>query len=87
MGPYCAIIGGLTHKKTGQGIVDTLKGNEPDPSFRQRPEGRVPGINLPLAAWWDPKSDAGQSKAIWALKALGSEYSKAAARLRSPTLL
>lgn len=78
MGPYCAIIGGLTLKKTGRGVVETLKGNEPDKSYHQRPEGRVPGVNLPLGAWWDPQSEGAQSKSLWAVRAVASEYSKAA---------
>lgn len=78
MGPYCALIGGLTLKKTGRGVVETLQGNEPDPSYHQRPEGRAPGVNLPLAAWWDPQSDGSQSKSLWAVRALAAEYSKAA---------
>ena len=62
MGPYCAIIGGLTHKKTGQGIVDTLQGHEPDPSYHQRPEGRLRGVNVPLAAWWIPRLKPAKTK-------------------------
>jgi hypothetical protein len=78
MGPYCVMIGGLTNKKTGQGVVETLKGHDPDPSFHQRPESRIPGVNLPLAEWWDPQWDGGKSKSLWAVRAVASEYSKAA---------
>jgi hypothetical protein len=78
MGPYCAIIGGLTHKKSGQGFFKTIQGEEPGPAFHQKPEGRAPGVNLPLAEWWDPQWDGSKSKSLWAARAVASEYSKAA---------
>jgi hypothetical protein len=78
MSPYCIAIGGLSKKMTAQAILDVLLGNKPNPTYFRRDEARTPAVNLPIAAWWDPKENAGESKPLWAAKSLWAEYSKAA---------
>ena len=75
--PYMVIIDGPSNKPTFKALFDRLRGREINRTYFDRSFTATPAVNLPLAAWWDPKEAAGQSKAVWALKALGAEYWKA----------
>ena len=74
--PYMALIGGITNKPSGGGWLKKLQGKEIDPTYFDR-QGARPAVRLPLAAWWDPNADAGQSRTVWALSSLWNEYWKA----------
>ena len=78
MAPYCVTIGGLTNKPTGRGISESIQGEQNKPTFFRRESSIRPGVNVPIAAWWDPEENKGQSKPLWAAKSLGSEFLKAA---------
>jgi hypothetical protein len=54
------------------------EGDSSKPTFYRRDSGARPGVHVPLAAWWNPVENKGQSKALWATKALGSELLKTA---------
>ncbi len=78
-GPYVQAIGKLTNKPTAGALIEgALKGEAPKKTYFERDESRLRGVNLPIAAWWNDKAFEGQSKPVWALKALWAEYSKAA---------
>jgi hypothetical protein len=76
--PYMVIIGGPSNKPTFKALIDRLMGREISRTYFDRSLTTRPGVSLPLAAWWDPKEAAGESKAAWAAKALAAEYWKAA---------
>ena len=75
-GPYVKVIGKLTNKPTPTDMLNL--GEPPKKTYFERDESRLRGVNLPVAAWWNEKAFEGQSKTVWAVKALWSEYSKAA---------
>jgi hypothetical protein len=76
MSPYCITIGGLTNKPTGGGLIKSIQGEETQKTFHHRPGAKKGGVDLPLAAWWNPEAHKGQTKSVWAAKALGSEFLK-----------
>jgi hypothetical protein len=78
MSPYCIAIQGLSKKMTAIALIELLFGKKPDKTYFENPESSQRGVNLPIAAWWNAKAHEGQTKSIWAAKALWSEYSKAA---------
>lgn len=71
-GPYMVLIGGITNKPGGNKIL-TGDGNA---TYIDR--GAARPTSLPLAAWWNPTANADDNKPLWAVKALWSEYWKAA---------
>jgi dolichyl-phosphate-mannose-protein mannosyltransferase len=75
--PYMVIIDGPSNKPTFKAMFDRLRGREIDRTYFDRAAYR-PAVRLPLAAWWDATAFEGQSRPVWALKALGNEYAKAA---------
>jgi hypothetical protein len=78
MSPYCIAIGGLSKKMTAQELINRVLGKTPQKVFFSRESAQLRAVNLPIAAWWDPKENAGESKPVWAAKSLWAEYSKAA---------
>ncbi|MBO0698566.1 MAG: glycosyltransferase family 39 protein [Zavarzinella sp.] len=76
MGPYVALIGKLTNKPTGKGLIETFQGGDAQPSYFQRSSLNVGTV--PLASWHDPATDGKRSKAGWALESLAAEYWKTA---------
>src|SRR5215213_71302 len=74
MSPYLALIGKLTNKPTGKGLMETMQGGEAQPSYFNRTS--LTTGTVPLASWWDPTADRGRSKAGWALESLVAEYWK-----------
>jgi hypothetical protein len=76
--PYCVTIGGLSKKATFTEIFNRLRGKPPEQTYYNRDEANRGGSNVLLAAWWSPTENAGESKPLWALKALASEYAKSA---------
>jgi hypothetical protein len=69
-----ALIGKLTNKPTGKGLMETMQGGEAQPSYFNRTS--LTAGTVPLASWWDPAADRGRSKAGWALESLVAEYWK-----------
>ncbi len=69
-GPYMALIGGITNKPTGRKLS-----GDGEATYYDRSNSRMPTV--PFAAWWTT-ADAEQPKGLWAAKAVGSEYLKAA---------
>jgi hypothetical protein len=76
MGPYVGLIGKLTNKPTGKGLMETLQGGDAQPSYFQR--SSLNAGTVPLASWFDPATDGRRSKAGWALESLAAEYWKTA---------
>jgi hypothetical protein len=76
MGPYVGLIGKLTNKPTGKGLMETLQGGDAQPSYFQR--SSLNAGMVPLASWFDPATDGRRSKAGWALESLAAEYWKTA---------
>lgn len=72
--PYMGLIGGITNKPSGKALFE----KEPDPTYFNRPQGGLPAVRLPLAAWYDPVAFRDQNRAAWAVRNLGAEYLKAA---------
>ena len=75
--PYMVAIDGISNKPTFRALFDRLRGREIDRTYFDRSFTRG-GASLPLAVWWGPEDAARTSKAMWATRALGSEYMKAA---------
>jgi Dolichyl-phosphate-mannose-protein mannosyltransferase len=75
--PYMVAIDGVSNKPTFRALFDRLRGREIDRTYFDRSFIGA-GPRLPLAVWWTPDDAARGSKAVWATKALGSEYLKAA---------
>jgi len=73
-GPYVALIGKLTNKPTGNQLIEQMQGKEAKPTYFQRTE--IGSGRVPLAVWWDPAEVGDQSRAVWAIEAVGSEYWK-----------
>jgi hypothetical protein len=78
MSPYCIAIEGLSKKVTANALLKLFRGEKPDRTFYERGQTALPGVNVPLASWWNANVNEGDSKPLWAAKSLGSEYSKAA---------
>lgn len=71
LGPYVAMTGRLTNKNTGRimlGAEDVDRTGLTPGTQSNSGTGR-----LPLAVWWYEPTHAGQSRSIWAVKALGTE--------------
>jgi hypothetical protein len=77
--PYILTIGKLTNKNAGQDLIKTLQGEKVDPTWKSRPVEPTTSqsTHLLLGAWWNDGINKGQSRAIWAAKALFSEWFKA----------
>jgi 4-amino-4-deoxy-L-arabinose transferase-like glycosyltransferase len=78
MSPYCIAIEGLSKKVTAVELINRLMGKEHSRTFFQRGQSARPGVTLPIASWWDPSFNEGDSKLLWAARSLGEEYFKAA---------
>jgi hypothetical protein len=76
-GPYIAIIGKLTNKTTGNGLIEMIKGEDPGQIWKARPEehGSLTTGTL-FAAWWNDAINKDDSRMIWALKSLSTETFK-----------
>jgi hypothetical protein len=74
-GPYMALIGGITNKPTGGGL---LHGEDPDKIWKARPveTGERPFYSLPLGAWWNDGINKGESRFLWATQSLFMEWLK-----------
>jgi Dolichyl-phosphate-mannose-protein mannosyltransferase len=74
-GPYMALIGGITNKPTGGGL---LHGEDPDKIWKARPVevGERPFYSLPLGAWWNDGINKGESRILWATQSLFMEWLK-----------
>jgi Dolichyl-phosphate-mannose-protein mannosyltransferase len=72
-GPYMALIGGITNKPTGGGL---LHGEDPDKIWKARPVemGERPFYSLPLGAWWNDGINKGESRFLWATQSLFMEW-------------
>ena len=68
VGLYVGITGHLTNKPTPN---DVINGRASDPA-----QQAAAGSRVVFAAFWDPQVQAGQSRALWALKSLAVETAK-----------
>jgi len=73
-GPYVALIGKLTNKPSGNQFIEHMQGKDAKPTYFQRSE--IGAGKVPLAVWWDPAEAGDQSRAVWAIEAVASEYWK-----------
>lgn len=62
MAPYVAVIGKLTNKPSGQGMLDA--------------DATAPAVRVPFAAWWEGPAAGGAPKSVWAAAAVGAEALK-----------
>jgi hypothetical protein len=67
----------VSNKPSFKALIDRLLGREIDRTYFDRSFTRA-APSVPLAVWWTSEDAAKNSKAVWATKALGSEYMKAA---------
>ncbi|MEZ6142535.1 MAG: glycosyltransferase family 39 protein [Zavarzinella sp.] len=78
--PYVSVIGKLTNKRTGLGLLDYFLTGEMEKTFYQRAEpqeSKLPGIVAqPFAAWYHQDKHGHLPKVVWALKALVQEICK-----------
>ena len=75
-GPYVALIGKLTNKPTGNQLIEQMQGKDGKPTYF---DGSSRGAgNVPLASWWNAAEAGDQSRAMWAIQAVASEYWKTA---------
>src|SRR4051812_27379075 len=74
--PYMVVIDGASNKPSFRPLIDRLCGREIARTYFALSPAR-PAVRLPLAVWWDPAENTEESKSMWALKGLGSEYWKA----------
>lgn len=74
--PYMVLIDGISNKPTERAFFQKLMGRKVDPTYFDRQSAR-PAPQVPLAVWWDDSVNAGQSRSVWAARALWAEYWKA----------
>lgn len=74
-GPYVAIIGKLSNKPTAG---DIMRGEDHPTWNRDQSQNAAPGVNVPLAEWWNSENEKGifSHRSIWAVKALTMELLK-----------
>jgi Dolichyl-phosphate-mannose-protein mannosyltransferase len=74
--PYVKLINKLTNKPAGNELIDSMNGGDSKPTYFERGSSRP--VRTLFASWWNPQSDADQSRALWAVKSLADEYLKGA---------
>lgn len=78
--PYRSLIGRWTNKRTGDALIDTLKGEEVEKDIEKRviPEVGLAPVGVPLFAAWRTQSETTATEALtWSFRATSLEFLKA----------
>ena len=76
-GPYMVLIGALSRKHTAEYITNPLN-DQPPLLWKGQPQSQKNAAPSPalFAKWWDPATDTGKNRTLWAFGAVGTEMIK-----------